>query len=606
MSRDRSNSPVFRSRSRSPREWKRPERRGADRDRGNDRQPRDPHAKVRLYVSNLPYDVRWQDLKDIFREKVGSDISFIQLYDGPDGKPSGSGIVEVRSREVAMKTIDMLHRYEIKGRTIIVREEREKDRLRHEPMRHDSRSMDLSGGGGGGKPSLMAGSNLLGASAMGGAGMMNLLGAQSLVGGSLGAGLGGNGFNTQLFAQLGIEPSCITNQVFVSNLDYKVNVTKLEEIFKIAGNVIEAEIKIDKDGKSRGMGIVRFEHPMEAVQSIALFHGQCLFERQMGVRMDKMVDPIMQDIPRRLPAGLRGIGIGFGASGQPLLNIGEISNTLTLSILTGQFSSANLGVLGSSASALSTMGAVGSSLLNLGGGMSGMTGMGGGSMAGMLGSMGGSGSGLGGLSGGNSSSVGGGAGGLGMMGGAGSGFGGGGSSGLGGSMTSPLGGLGSGLSGLRGSSLGDSGMMSKGSGGGLSGGLGSLGGMSDGRMGSLAGDLYGSLGSSLSYDRGGNLDRIGSIFDRGLDRGDSYMRSSENSTIFVKNLPFSFSWQNLVDRFRDCGEIKLAEIKMENGRSRGCGLVQFLNPESARRAISLMNGARIEGRQIEVRLDRLI
>jgi len=68
--RSRSNSPVFRSRSRSPREWKRPERRGADRDRGADRQSsRDPHGKVRLYISNLPYDIRWQDLKDLFREK---------------------------------------------------------------------------------------------------------------------------------------------------------------------------------------------------------------------------------------------------------------------------------------------------------------------------------------------------------------------------------------------------------------------------------------------------------------------------------------------------------------------------------------------------------
>lgn len=44
--------------------------------------------------------------------------------------------------------------------------------------------------------------------------------------------------------------------------------------------------------------------------------------------MDKMVDPILQDIPRRLPTGLRSIGVGFGAGGQPLLNIGEISSEL--------------------------------------------------------------------------------------------------------------------------------------------------------------------------------------------------------------------------------------------------------------------------------------
>jgi hypothetical protein len=26
-------------------------------------------GKVRLYVSNIPYEVRWQDLKDIFKKE---------------------------------------------------------------------------------------------------------------------------------------------------------------------------------------------------------------------------------------------------------------------------------------------------------------------------------------------------------------------------------------------------------------------------------------------------------------------------------------------------------------------------------------------------------
>ena len=31
--------------------------------------PRDSNAKVRLHVSNIPYDLRWQDLKDLFKDK---------------------------------------------------------------------------------------------------------------------------------------------------------------------------------------------------------------------------------------------------------------------------------------------------------------------------------------------------------------------------------------------------------------------------------------------------------------------------------------------------------------------------------------------------------
>ena len=47
-----------------------------------------------------------------------------------------------------------------------------------------------------------------------------------------------------------------------------MNKAKVEEIFRIAGNVIEIELKTDKDGRSRGMCTVRYEHPMEAVQAI--------------------------------------------------------------------------------------------------------------------------------------------------------------------------------------------------------------------------------------------------------------------------------------------------------------------------------------------------
>ena len=61
------------SRSRSPRgrDWKSSDRRHerSHSDRGRSHSTREKDAKVRLYVSNIPYDIRWQDLKDMFREK---------------------------------------------------------------------------------------------------------------------------------------------------------------------------------------------------------------------------------------------------------------------------------------------------------------------------------------------------------------------------------------------------------------------------------------------------------------------------------------------------------------------------------------------------------
>ena len=45
---------------------------------------------------------------------------------------------------------------------------------------------------------------------------------------------------------------------------------KLKDIFQMAGNVQRAEIKQDKEGKSRGMGMVQFEKAVEAVQAICI------------------------------------------------------------------------------------------------------------------------------------------------------------------------------------------------------------------------------------------------------------------------------------------------------------------------------------------------
>ena len=44
----------------------------------------------------------------------------------------------------------------------------------------------------------------------------------------------------------------------------------MKDVFKLAGNVIKAEIKEDKSGKSRGMGVVTFETPLEAVQAVCI------------------------------------------------------------------------------------------------------------------------------------------------------------------------------------------------------------------------------------------------------------------------------------------------------------------------------------------------
>jgi len=79
-------------------------------------------------------------------------------------------------------------------------------------------------------------------------------------------------------APLGGAYICIISRcvMCVRQLDYKATKAKIEEIFRIAGNVIEIDLKTDKDGRSRGMCTVRYEHPMEAVQCIGILDGDVM------------------------------------------------------------------------------------------------------------------------------------------------------------------------------------------------------------------------------------------------------------------------------------------------------------------------------------------
>lgn len=63
-------------------------------------------------------------------------------------------------------------------------------------------------------------------------------------------------------------------------LDFKVGWKKLKEVFGMAGVVKRADVKEDKDGKSRGMGTVTFDQPLEAVQAICILKKTYFFQKK--------------------------------------------------------------------------------------------------------------------------------------------------------------------------------------------------------------------------------------------------------------------------------------------------------------------------------------
>jgi cold-inducible RNA-binding protein len=72
--------------------------------------------------------------------------------------------------------------------------------------------------------------------------------------------------------------------------------------------------------------------------------------------------------------------------------------------------------------------------------------------------------------------------------------------------------------------------------------------------------------------------------------------------LFVGNLSFHTTENELRSAFEDFGEVKKARIitHRETGHSSGFGFVEMAENEAAERAIAVLNGSQLNGRQVVV------
>ncbi|XP_051896418.1 myelin expression factor 2 [Pristis pectinata] len=573
------------------------------------------YNRNRVFISNIPYDTKWQVIKDLMREKVG-DVIYVELFKDAEGKSRGCGVVEFKTEDLVTKALDVMNKYDLGGRPLTIKEDTDGE--------HARRAMQRAGGGSyPGGPGLDISSPIV-----------NL--PPNLV----------NNPNIPPEVLTALQAGRLLPTVFVANLDFKVGWKKLKEVFSMAGTVKRADIKEDKDGKSRGIGTVIFEQPLEAVQAISMFNGQLLFDRPMHVKMDDRSVPHDDfrsvDKTPQLPRGLGGVGMGLGPGGQPIA-----ANQMNMNSAMGSMTSGGVGIDGPAYGGMNRMGGGMSGPTGFSSGMDVMNNMGGfgggnmGRLAGMgtiedfrgnmapgLGNMGGIGGNMGGM-GSNMSAIGGMSNSVAAMG---SSMGdiyraGMASTGMGGSFDREFGRSDMAMNRGFGDSFG-------GMGGGIGGGIGGTmgGGMGTTGMGPMASALGAGMaamnsmagGMAMGMDRmGSSLDRMGTgmgvAIDRSMDmdRGFGSMNTGTMGSglrdrgsgfrgcqIFARNLPYDLTWQKLKEKFSQCGHVMFAEIKMENGKSKGCGTVRFDSPEVAEKACRMMNGTKINGREIDVRMDR--
>ena len=79
-----------------------------------------------------------------------------------------------------------------------------------------------------------------------------------------------------------------------------------------------------------------------------------------------------------------------------------------------------------------------------------------------------------------------------------------------------------------------------------------------------------------------------------------------NCTVYVGNLPFKISDDDLKAHFNSAGKVvKVTHVRdRASGRSNGCGFVEMEDKASTNNAVEKLDGSELEGRRITVALAR--
>ena len=234
----------------------------------------------RVYVGNLSWEVKWQDLKDFC--KVVGTVTRADVLEEPGGRSKGCGIVEYSNPMEAQRAINELTNQELKGRPVFVREDREafktttpvhypqqqmvsnypmirqpfqqpplppyhpppqhyqqpyvqQTHQQHYPQQHHQQHQQQA----------------------------------------------------QHFQPTVVPGGIVGRKVYIGNLSWEVKWQDLKDFCKMVGTVTRADVLEEPGGRSKGCGIVEFSSPMEAQRAIIELTDRELKGRPVFVREDR-------------------------------------------------------------------------------------------------------------------------------------------------------------------------------------------------------------------------------------------------------------------------------------------------------------------------------
>ncbi|KAI9233784.1 hypothetical protein MVEG_01914 [Podila verticillata NRRL 6337] len=195
-----------------------------------------------IHVGNIPFRVRWQDLKDLFRKAghvVRADVAMT-----PDNRSRGFGTVVFSNEEEAKKAIGIFDQYLWQDRALNVQEDKSNFEHGH---KGDSR----------GFLSLQEGFHH------------------------------GNNYGPPFFRGPPMNQGFAGRQVFVGNIPFQCQWQDLKDLFRKAGHIVRADVAIGTEGRSRGFGSVLFTTQEDAQTAITMFDNYDFNGRILRVHYDR-------------------------------------------------------------------------------------------------------------------------------------------------------------------------------------------------------------------------------------------------------------------------------------------------------------------------------
>jgi RNA recognition motif-containing protein len=190
----------------------------------------------RVFVGNLSYDVKWQDLKDHF--KSCGEVTFADVMTEQGGRSKGCGIVAFADPADAANAVYRLNQSQLRGRQIFVE--------------LDAKAKGAAGGGG----------------------RINYGHDTHSINSTKTNGDGGRG----------------SGRVYIGNLDFSVDWKVLKAYLQqYGGSLTHVDVPVNEQGRSRGFGTAEYSNPNDAAEIIRLLgDGQSLLNgRNMHVREDR-------------------------------------------------------------------------------------------------------------------------------------------------------------------------------------------------------------------------------------------------------------------------------------------------------------------------------